>query len=90
MIVEDEQDSYDLAFDYDHVEDSIPELNALRDHHPCYATYLRRVVQIRVPDLYACLQSDLVQEIWRRHMARQGSQLQMLCIFSFVAMYCIC
>jgi len=25
MIVEDERDSYDIAFDYDHVEDSIPE-----------------------------------------------------------------
>jgi len=63
MIVEDEQDSYDLALEYDDVEDSIPEPIVRRDHHPCYAAYFRRVVQIRDPDLYVYFQWDLKQEI---------------------------
>jgi len=46
MIFKDERDSYDLAFDYDYVEDSTPEPNVGREHHPCYAAYLRRVVQV--------------------------------------------
>ena len=72
MIIEDERDSYDLAFDYEDVEHSIPEPIVRQDHHPCYSAYLRRVVQIRDPELHARLQSDLKQEIWRRHTARQG------------------
>ena len=55
MIIEDEQNSYDHAFDYDHVEDSIPHPIVRHDHHPCYALYLRRVVQIYDPDLHAHL-----------------------------------
>jgi len=64
IIVEDEQDLYDLAFDYDHVEDSISKPNVQQGHHPCYATYLRRVVQIGDLNLHARLQSDLMHEIW--------------------------
>ena len=55
MIVEDERDSYDLAVDYDDVEDSILEPIVRRDPYPCYAVYLRRIVQIRESDLHACL-----------------------------------
>jgi len=65
MAVEDERDSYDLAVDYEDVEDSISGPIVCRDHHPCYAAYLRRVVQIRDPQLHARLQFDLKQEIWR-------------------------
>ena len=72
MIVEDKRDSYDLAFEYEDVESSIPEPIVRRDHHVCYGAYLRRVVQIRNSELHAPLQSDLKQEIWRRHTARQG------------------
>ena len=46
MIVEDERDSYDLAFEHEDAEGSIPEAVVQRDHHPCYAAYLRRVAQI--------------------------------------------
>jgi len=70
MIVEDERDSYDLAFEYEDVEGSIPQPIVQRHHHPCYAAYLRRVAQIRDPELHARLQYDLKQEIWRRHTAR--------------------
>jgi len=56
MIVEDERNSYDLAFEYDDVEDNIQEPIVRRYHHPCYAAYLRRVVQVRDPDLHARLQ----------------------------------
>jgi len=69
LIVEDERDSYDLAIDYGHVEDSITEPNVRRDHHPCYAVYLHRVVQIRDPNIHAPLLSDLMKEIWKQHMA---------------------
>jgi len=74
MIVENERDSYDLAFEYEDIEDSIPELVVRRDHHPCYAAYLCRVVKICDPELHARLQSDLKQEIWRQNTAQQGSQ----------------
>jgi len=72
MIVEDERDSYDLAFEYEDVEGSIPHPVVQRDHHPCYVAYLRRVAQIRDLELHAHIQYDLKQEIWRQHTARQG------------------
>ena len=53
MIVEDERDSYDLAFEYEDVEGSIPEPVVRRDHHPRYAAYLRRVAHIRDPEFHA-------------------------------------
>jgi len=85
MIVNDERNSYDLAFDYDHVKNSIPKHNVCWDHHPCYATYFRRIVQIRDLDLHARIQLFFMQEIWRRHSGRQGSKSQLLRIFSFVS-----
>ena len=75
MIVEDERDSYDLAFEYEDVEGSIQEPIVRRDHHPCYVAYYHKVVQIHDLELHACLQSYLKQEIWKRHTAQQGSQL---------------
>jgi len=64
MTIKDERDLYEPAFDYDHVESGIAEHNVWRDHHPSNATYFRRVVQIR--DVLIRLQSDLMQEMWRR------------------------
>jgi len=46
MIVEDKQDSYDLAFDYEQVDGTTPEPNVRRDVHPCYVTYLRRTIEV--------------------------------------------
>jgi len=63
MIVEDERDSYDLAFEYKDVEGSIPQPVVWRDRHPYYAAYLRRVAQIRDPEFHPRLQYDLKQEI---------------------------
>jgi len=74
MIVEDERESYDLAYDYDDVEDNTLQPDARRDHHLCYAAYLHKVTQIHNTYLYARLQSDLVEEIWNQHTARRGSQ----------------
>jgi len=36
MIVEDEQDNYGLAFDYDVVEGTVLQSIVNHDHHPCY------------------------------------------------------
>jgi len=60
-------ETYDLAFEYEDVEDSIPGPIVRRNPHPCYAAYLCRVVEIRDPELHAPLQSNLKQEIWRWH-----------------------
>ena len=53
MIAEDEGDLYSLAFDCDHVKDSIPEPTVRRDYHLRYAAYPHRVVQICDLDLHA-------------------------------------
>ena len=74
MIVENERDSYDIAFDYDDVEGNSPQPNVQQGYHPCYAAYLRRVAQVHDPGLHAHLQSDLIEEVWNRHRARQSSQ----------------
>jgi len=74
MIIRDEWDSYDLAFEYDDVEDNTPQPNLRRDHHLSYTAYVHRVVQVHDPELHARLQSDLVKEIWNQHMAWQISQ----------------
>ena len=42
IIVEDERDTYELAFDYDVVEGTVLELIVNHDHHPCYETYFQR------------------------------------------------
>jgi len=73
MIVEDERDNYELAFDYDVVEGTAPEPIVNHDHHPCYETYFQRSKEIRDPDVHAALQADLIEEIWNRHLARRRS-----------------
>jgi len=50
MIVEDERDSYELAFDYDVVEGTVQEPIVNHDHHPCYETYFQRSKEICDPD----------------------------------------
>ena len=55
MIVEDERDSYDLAYDYDDIEDNTMQQDARRDHHMCYAANFHRVAQVHNPNLYAHL-----------------------------------
>jgi len=55
MIVEDEHDNYELAFDYDVVEESAPPLAVSHVRHPCYETYFQRTPVICVPQRHACL-----------------------------------
>jgi len=74
MIVEDECDSYSLAYDYEHVGDTIPEPNVRWDHHPYYSAYLCRVVQVQNPKQHAHLQLNLIKGIWSKRLARQRSQ----------------
>ena len=73
MIVEDERDNYELAFDYDVVKGTAPEPIVNHDHHPCYETYFQRSKEIRDPDVHAALQADLIEEIWNRNLARRRS-----------------
>ena len=49
MIVEDERDNYELAFDYDVVEGTVPKPIVNHDHHPHYETYFQRSKEIRDP-----------------------------------------
>jgi len=70
MIVEDERDLYDLAFDYEQVDGTTPEPTVRRNVHPCYETYLRRTMEVRDPAMHAHLQTDLVEEMWNRHRDR--------------------
>ena len=46
MIVEDEQDSYDLAFDYEQVDGTTPESTLRRNVHLYYETYLHRTIEV--------------------------------------------
>ena len=41
MIVEDERDNYEFAFDYDVVDGTIPEPIVNHDHHSCYETHFQ-------------------------------------------------
>ena len=70
MVVEDERYNYELAFDYDVVEGTVPQSTANHDHHPCYETYFRRSCEIRNSATHAALQADLVEEIWKRNSDR--------------------
>jgi len=63
MIVEDECDNYELAFDYDVVEESAPPLTVSHEHHPCYETYFQRMAVIGDDQTHARLQEDLMEEI---------------------------
>ena len=67
MIVEDERDNYELAFDYDVVEGTVPEPIVNHDHHPCYETYFQRSCQVRNSNTHLALQADLIEEIWKRN-----------------------
>ena len=71
IIVEDEQDNYELAFDYDVVEGTVPEPIVNHNHHPCYETHFQRSKEIRDPDPYVALQEDLIDEIWKPNLARR-------------------
>jgi len=73
MIVEDKQDNYKLAFDYNVVEGIAPEPIVNHDHHPCYETYFQKSKEIRDLDVHAILQVDLIEEIWYRNLVRRRS-----------------
>ena len=73
MIVEDEPDNYELAFDYDIVEGTAPEPIVNHDHHPYYETYFQRFKEICDPDVHAALQADLIEEIWNRNLSQRRS-----------------
>jgi len=55
MIVEEKRDNYELAFDYDVVDGTMPEPIVNHAHHPCYDTYFQRSCQVRNSDTYAAL-----------------------------------
>ena len=63
LIAEDERDNYELAFDYDVVEVSVPEPIVNHDHHPYYETYFQRSCQVRSSNTHLALQADLIEEI---------------------------
>jgi len=68
MIVEDEQNNYKLAFDYDIVERIIPDRIVNHDHHPYYETYFQRLCQVRNSNTHLALQADLIEELWKRNL----------------------
>ena len=70
MTVKNKRDSYDLAFDYEQVDGTTPELTVRYNAHPCYETYLCRTMKVRDPETHAGLQTDLVEEMWNRHRGR--------------------
>ena len=63
MIVEDERDNYELAFDYDVMDGTVPEPLVNHNHHPCYETYFQRSCEVCNSATHAALQADLVEEI---------------------------
>ena len=71
MIVEDERDNYELAFDYDVVKGTASEPIVNHDYHPCYEKYFQRSKEIRDPDVHTALQADSIKEIWNRNLARR-------------------
>jgi len=73
MIVEDERDNYELAFDYNVVEGTAPEPIVNHDHNPYYETYFQRFKEIRDPDAHAALQADLIEKIWNWNLALRRS-----------------
>ena len=71
MIVKDERDNYELAFNYDVVEGTVPQSTVNHDDHPCYETYFQRSCEIRNSHTHATLQADLIKEIWKRNSGRR-------------------
>ena len=70
MIVKDEHDNCELAFDDDIVEGTTPKPNVSYEHNPCHETYIQRTAVIRDPKTHASLQVDLMKEIWKRSECR--------------------
>jgi len=70
MIVEDERDSYNIAFDYEQVDGTTPKPTVRRNVHPYYETYLRRIMKVQDLETHARLQANLVEEMWNRHRGR--------------------
>jgi len=71
MIVDDEWDNYELAFDYDIVEGTATEPIVNYDDHPCYETYFQWSCQVRNSKMHAALQADLIEEIWKWNSGRR-------------------
>jgi len=65
MIIEDKHNNYELTFDYDVVKAIALEPIVNHEHHPCYEVYFQRMTVIRDPQTYACIQVDLIEEIWK-------------------------
>ena len=63
IIVEDEHDNYELAFDYDVLDGSAPPSTVSHERYPCYETYFQRTAVIRDPQIHAHLQEDLKEKI---------------------------
>ena len=70
IIVEDDRDLYDLAFDCEQVDGTISEPTVRRNVHSSYETYLRRTMKVRDPATHARLQTDLAGQMWNRHKGR--------------------
>ena len=61
MIVEDEQDNYELALDYNVVEGTATEPIVNHELHLFYKMYFQRSKEVRDPDAHAALQADLIE-----------------------------
>jgi hypothetical protein len=67
MIVEDEHDTYDDNFDYDHVDKGIPSAEVSHGPHQLFLeTYMQRRAHMREKQNHRLLQPDLVEHIWER------------------------
>jgi len=71
MIVKDERDNYEIAFDYDIVEGTAPKLIVNHEHYLCYETYFQIYEEIRNRNAHATLQANLIKDIWKRNSRRQ-------------------
>ena len=61
MIVEDERDSYDLAFEYEDVKGSIPEPIVRWDHHPSYTHIFVELYKFVIPSFM-----HISNQIWSK------------------------
>jgi len=71
MIIDDERDNYELAFNSDVVEGTVPEPIVNHDYHPCYETYFQRSCQVCNSKTHAALQADLIKEIRKRNLGQR-------------------
>ena len=65
MIIEDEHNNYELAFECDIVEWTGPEPIVSYQCHPCYETCFQIMAIIRDSETHARLQADLMEETWK-------------------------